>query len=120
MKFALFAASFAITGLGTILLAVPAEQKAAVIKVRLPNSFPDYGEPVVPQIEEVPPQEAAVPEPSAHYYSAQAKTEKPAAPRHPHVVRPRPNFFEKLVAGFMKLQKPQAPKSIHRRSRATE
>src|SRR5436190_7453752 len=120
MKFALFAAIFAITGLGAILFAVPAEEKAAVIKIHPPNSFPDYGEPVVPQIEQVPPQEAVVPEPSAHYYSVQAKTEKPAARRHTHVFGPRPNFFEKLVAGFIKLQKHQAPKSVHRRSRATE
>ena len=119
MKSALLAAIFGITGGVAILLAVPAEEKAAVIKVRLPNSFPDYGEPVVPQIEEVPPQEAAVPEPSAHYYSVQAKTEKPAPRRHMRVVRTRPNFFEKLVAGFMKLQKPQAPKSVHKRSRTT-
>ena len=111
MKSALFAAIFGITGLGAILLAVPAEQKTTVIKVHSPNSFPDYGEPVVPQIEEVPPQEAVVPEPSAHYYSVQAKTEKPAPRRHMHVVRPHPNFFDKLVAGFIKLQKHQAPKS---------
>jgi hypothetical protein len=111
MKSALFAVIFCITGLGAILLAVAAEEKAAVIKVHPPNSFPDYGEPVVPQIEEVPPQEAVVPEPSAHYYSVQAKTEKPAPRRHMHVVRPHPNFFDKLVAGFIKLQKHQAPKS---------
>ena len=111
MKSALLAAIFWITGSVAILLAVPAEEKAAVIKVHPPNSFPDYGEPVVPQIEEVPPQEAVVPEPSAHYYSVQAKTEKPAPRRHMHVVRPHPNFFDKLVAGFIKLQKHQAPKS---------
>jgi len=111
MKSALFAVIFCITGLGAILLAVAAEEKAAVIKVHPPNSFPDYGEPVVPQIEEVPPQEAVVPEPSAHYYSVQAKTEKPAPRRHMHVVRPPTNFFDKLVAGFIKLQKHQAPKS---------
>ena len=79
MKSALLAAIFGITGLVAILLAVPAEEKAPVIKIHPPKSFPDYGDPAVPQIEEVPPQEVVVPEPLGHYYSvAQAKTEKPA------------------------------------------
>ena len=110
MKSALLAAIFGITGGVAILLAVPAEEKAPVIKIQLPKSWPDYGEPLVPQIEELPPQEALVPEPLDHYLVAQAKTEKPA-PRHQmDVVRPWPNFFEKLVAGFIKLQKHQAAK----------
>ncbi len=116
MKSALFAAIFAITGGVAILLAVPAEEKAPVFKIQLPKSFPDYGEPVVPQIEEVPPQETLFPEPLDHYSVAQAKTEKPAPRRHMHVVRPRPNFFQKLVTGFIKLQKHQAPKSFCKRS----
>jgi hypothetical protein len=69
MKFALLAAIFGITGLGAILLAVPAEEKAPVIKIHPPKSFPDYGDLVVPQIEEVPPQEVVFPEPFGHYYS---------------------------------------------------
>ena len=120
MKSALLAAIFGITGLVGILLAVPAEEKAPVIQIHPPKWFPDYGDPVVTQVEEVPPQEVVVPEPSVHYYSvAQAKSEKPAPRRHMHVVRPRPNFFEKLVAGFIKLQKHEAAKSFHTRSRAT-
>ena len=110
MKSALLAAIVAITGGIAILLAVPAEEKTPVIKIQLPKSSPDYGEPVVPQIEEVPPQEVLVPEPLDHYSVAQANTEKPAARRYMHVVRPRPNFFEKLVGGFIKLQKHQASK----------
>jgi hypothetical protein len=121
MKAALRVGIFGITGVVAILLAVAAEENAAVIKIHPPNGFPDYGEPVVPQIEDVPPQEAVVPEPLVHYYSvAQAKTEKPAPRRHMHLVRPQPNFFEKLVAGFIKLQKPQAPKSFHKGSRTTQ
>jgi hypothetical protein len=116
MKSALLAAIFGITGL-VVMLAVPAEEKAPVIKVNPPKSFPDYGDPVVPQIEEVPPQEKAVPERSVHYYSvAQATTEKPAPRRHMHVVRRQPNFFEKLVTDFIKLQKPQAPKSFRKQA----
>jgi hypothetical protein len=90
MKSALLAAIFGITGGVAILLAVPAKEKAPVVKIQLPKSWPDYGEPVVPQIEEVAPQEVLVPEPLDHYSVAQAKTEKPAARRHMHenVVRP--------------------------------
>ena len=120
MKAALLAAIFGITGSVAILLAVPAEENAAVIQIHPPKSFPDYGDPVVPQIEEMPPQEVVVPEPLGHYYSvAQAKTEKPAQRRHTHVVQPQPNFFEKLVAGFIKLQKHETAKSFHKRSRTT-
>jgi hypothetical protein len=104
MKSALLAAIFGITGGVAILLAAPAEEKAPVIKIQLPKSWPDYGEPMVPQIEEIPPQEALLPEPLDHYSVAQAKTEK-SAPRHMQVVQPQPNFFEKLAASFIKLQK---------------
>ena len=55
MKPALLVAIFGITGLVGILLAVPAEEKVPVIKIHPPKWFPDYGDPVVPQIEEVPP-----------------------------------------------------------------
>ena len=119
MKSALLAAIFGITGGVAILLAVPAEEKAPVVKITPPKRFPDYGEPVVPQIEEVAPQEVLVPEPLEHYSVAQAKTEKPAPRRHMHVVRPRPNFFEKLVAGFIKLQKHQPAKPFRKPSRTT-
>jgi hypothetical protein len=118
MKSAFFATIFVIVGGVAILLAVPAEEKAPVIKIQPPKSFPDYGDPVVPQIEEVPPQEVVVPEPLGHYYSvAQAKTEKPA--RRQHVVRTRPNFFEKLAAGFINLQKHQPAKTATKRSHKT-
>ena len=87
------------------MLAVPNDEKAGVIKTQLPKSFPDYGEPMVPQIEEVPPDEVLLPESVDHYSAAEAKTKKTVPRRHIHVVRPRPNFFERLVAGFIKLQK---------------
>ena len=126
MKSALLAAIFGITGMVAILLAVPAQEKAPVFIIHPPKYFPDYGDPVVPQIEEVAPQEVLVPqevlapEPLDHYSVAQAKTKKPAPRRHMHVVRARPNFFEKLVAGFIKLQKHQAAKNhFVKRSRTT-
>src|SRR5438874_2097880 len=116
MKSALLAAIFGITGGVAILLAVPAEEKAPVIKIQPPKSFPDYGEPVVPQIEETPPQEKMVPEPLDHYSVTQAKIEKRAPWRHMRVVRPRRNFFEKLFAGFIKLQKHHVAKSFRKQS----
>jgi hypothetical protein len=111
MKSALLAAIFWIIGGVAILLAVP-EEKAPVIKIQPVKSFPDYGEPVVPQIEETPPREVTVPEGMDRYQVAQAKTEKTAPRHHRHVVRPRPNFFEKLVTGFIKLQKRPVGKSV--------
>jgi hypothetical protein len=73
---------------------------------------------MVPQIEEMPPQKVLVFEPSDCYVVAQTKTEKPAPRRRANVVRARPNFFEKLVAGFIKVVKHQAWKSVGKLSRA--
>jgi hypothetical protein len=119
MKSALFATIFGIIAGVSILLTVPAEGKPPVIVIQPPKSFPDYGEPVVPQIEETPPQEALVPEPMDRYLVTHAKTKKTMPPNRRHVVRPRTNFFQKLVTGFIKLQKPPVAKSVHKRSRIT-
>ena len=119
MESTLLGAIFGIAVGVAILLTAHAEEETAVIKIQAPHSFPDYGEPTVPQIEQVPPQDVLVPEPLDDYLVAKATTEKPAPRRHRHVVRQRPNFFEKLFAAFIKLQKHQAAKSSHERSRAT-
>ena len=105
MKSALLAAIFGITGGAAILLAVPAEEKAPVVKIR-PAATPVDDAPLVPQIEE---DALVVPDPFERYSVAQAKTktEKQAPRRHRHVARPRQNFFEKLVVGFINLQKHQ-------------
>jgi hypothetical protein len=112
MKSALLAAIFWITGGVAILLAVP----APALKIHPAKWAPDYGEPVVAQIEDEE-EAVGVPEPLGHYSVAQAKTKK-SAPRR-HIVRHRPNFFEKLVAGFIKLQRHQPAKSYCKRSRTT-
>ena len=112
MRAALLAAIFAFIGGLAILIPVSADENAPVIKIQSPKSFPDYGEPVVPQIEERPPQEVLVPKPVDHYSAVEAKTKKPAPRRQMHVVRRRPNFFEKLIADFIKLQKHHAAKSF--------
>ena len=112
---ALLAAIFGITGGVAILLAVPAEEKAPVVKFSPAKWTEDA--PVVPQIEE---EVLVVPEPLDHYSVDQAKTkiEKQAPRRHRYVVR-RPNFFEKLFVSFINLQKHQPAKSSHKRSRTT-
>src|SRR6266404_3270891 len=114
MKSALLAAIFAITGGVAILLAVPAEEKAPVVKMS-PGKWAEDA-PVVPQIEEEAP---VVPEPLEHYSVAQTKIEKQAPRRRTHVARPRPNFFEKLVIDFINLQKHQPAKSSRKQSRTT-
>jgi hypothetical protein len=116
MKSALLAAIFGITGGGAILLAVPAEKKAPVVKIHPAKWASEYGAPVVPQIEEV-----VVPEPLEHYSVAQAKpkAKKQAPRRHRHVARRRPNFFEKLVVSFINFQKHQPAKSSRKRSHTT-
>jgi hypothetical protein len=108
MKSALLAAIFGITGGVTILLAVPAEEKAPVVKIHADKWAEDA--PLVPQIEK---EALVVPEPLEQYSVTQAKTktEKQAPRRHRHVARPRPNFFEKLVVAFINLQKHQPAKS---------
>jgi hypothetical protein len=112
MKSALLAAIFGITGGVAILLAVPAEEKAPVVKIHPAKWAEDA--PVVPQIEE---EALVVPEPLEQYSVAQAKTktEKQAPRRHEHVARARPNFFENLVVGFINLQKHQPEKYLWRR-----
>jgi hypothetical protein len=114
MKSALLAAIFAITGGVAILLAVPAEEKAPVVKMS-PGKWTEDA-PVVPQIEE---EALVVPEPLEQYSVAQTKTEKQAPRRRTHVARPRPNFFEKLVIDFINLQKHQPAKSSRKQSRTT-
>jgi len=100
MKPALLAAIFGITGGAAISLAAPVEEKAPVVYSSPAKWAQEYGAPVVPQIEE----EVQVPQPLEHYSVAQSKTEKQGPRGHRHVTRPRPNFFERLVAGFIKLQ----------------
>jgi hypothetical protein len=114
MKSALLAAILAITGGVAILLAVPAEEKAPVVKMS-PSKWTEDA-PVVPQIEE---EALVVPEPLEQYSIAQTKTEKQAPRRRTLVARPRPNFFEKLVIDFINLQRHQPAKSSRKQSRTT-
>jgi hypothetical protein len=112
MKSALLAAIFAIPGGVANLLAVPAEEKAPVVKMSPAKWTEDA--PVVPQKEE---EALVVPQPLEQYSVAQAetKTEKQTPRRHTHVARARPNFFEKLVIDFINLQKHPPEKYLWRR-----
>ena len=112
MKTALLAVILGITGGIASLLAVP----APALKIHPAKWAPDYGEPVVPQVEDEE-ETVGVPKPLEHYSVAQAKTEKPA--RHMHVVRRRPNFFEKLLASFINFQKHPPAKSSRKQSRTS-
>ena len=115
MKSALLAAILGVT----ILLAFPAEEKGAAVKFHQARA--EEGLP--PQIEMEP---YVIPEPVERYSSiwryaagaqftqAKTKTEKQAPRRYRHVARPRQNFFEKLVVGFINLQKHQPSKSRRR------
>jgi hypothetical protein len=120
MKSSLLAAIFGITRGVTILLAAPAEEKAPVVKIHPPKWGAEYA-PVVPQIE-IEKEVLVVPEPLEDHSVAQAKTKtkKQAPRRHRHVARQHPNFFQKLVAGFINLQKHQPAKSSRKRSRTTK
>jgi hypothetical protein len=113
MKAALLAAIFGITGGAAILLAVPAEEKAPVVKISPAATAVDDA-PLVPQIEE---DALVVPDPFERYSVAQAKTktEKQAPRRQKPVARPRPTFFEKLVIGFINLQTHPPEKYLWRR-----
>ena len=116
VRSALLAAIFGIIGGGALLFAVPAKEKGPIVNIH-PEWGAEYGAPLVPQIEE----DVGVPEPLDHYSVAQAKTktEKQAPRRHRHIARARPNFFEKLLIGFVNLQKHQTAKSFRKRSRTT-
>jgi hypothetical protein len=106
MKSALLAAIFGITGGVTILLAIPAEEKASIARIHPEWTF-EYGAPEVPQVEMVPlEEEVGVPERLEHSVAqAKTKTEKQAPRRQRHIARARPNFFEKLLVSFINLQK---------------
>jgi hypothetical protein len=115
VKSALLAAIFGVTGGVALLLAVP----APAFKIHPAKFAPDYGESMVPQIEDEE-EAVGVPEPSYHYSQPlHAKTEKPVPRRNRHVARLRPNLFERLVAGFLNLQKHQPAKSCRRWSHTT-
>jgi hypothetical protein len=119
MKSALLAAIFGITG-GVAMLV--AEDKGAAIKFRQARA--EEGLP--PQIEMEP---YVISEPVTRYSSiwryaagaqftqAEAKPKKQATPRRRHVARSRPNFLQRLVASFIKLQKNEAAKTPRKRCR---
>jgi hypothetical protein len=120
MKSALLATIFVIVGGVAILLAFPAEGNRSAIEFR--EARAELGLP--PQIEDdvaVTERDLAViPEPVDQYSSVQVKPKiRTTTSRHRHVARRRPNFLEKLVVGFINLQKHQPAKKAAKRSHTT-
>ena len=113
MKSALFATIFGIVGGVTILLAFPAEEKRAALEFRQAKA--ELGLP--PQIED---DVAVTPEPVDQYSIVHVKPKtQTTTSRHRHIAHRRLNFFEKLVVGFINLQKHQPAKTAAKRSHTT-
>ena len=120
MKSAFFATIFVIVGGVAILLASPAEDKRAAIEFR--EARAELGLP--PQIEDAVAvaegDVAVIPEPVNQYSSVQVKPKiRTTTSRHRHIARRRLNFLEKLVVGFINLQKHQPAKTASKRSQTT-
>jgi hypothetical protein len=120
MKSAFFATIFVIVGGVAILLASPAEDKRAAIEFR--EARAELGLP--PQIEDAVAvaegDVAVIPEPVNQYSSVQVKPKiRTTTSRHRHIARRRLNFLEKLVVGFINLQKHQPAKTASKRSHTT-
>ncbi len=120
MKSAFFATIFVIVGGVAILLASPAEDKRAAIEFR--EARAELGLP--PQIEDAVAvaegDVAVIPEPVNQYSSVQVKPKiRTTTSRHRHIARRRLNFLEKLVVGFVNLQKHQPAKTAAKRSHTT-
>ena len=103
-----------------ILVAFPAEDKRAAIEFR--EARAELGLP--PQIEDdVAVRErdlAVIPEPVDHCSSVHVKPKiRATTSRRTHVACRRPNFFERIVAGFISLQKHQPAKTATKRSHKT-
>jgi hypothetical protein len=120
MKSALFVIIFVIVGGVAILRAFPAEDQRSAIEFR--EAKGELGLP--PQIEDdVAARErdlAVIPEPVDQYSSVQVKPKiRTTTSGHRHVARRHLNFLEKLVVGFISLQKHQPAKTAAKRSHTT-
>jgi hypothetical protein len=118
MKSALFVTIFVIVGGVAILLAFPAEHKRAAIEFRQARA--ELGVPPQIEDEKIEDDVAVTPEPVDQYSIAHAKPKEQATTsRHRHVAHRRLNFLEKLVVGFINLQKHQRAKTATKRSHTT-
>jgi hypothetical protein len=115
MKSALFATIFVIIGGVGIFLAFPAEDKRAAFEFRQAKA--ELGLP--PQIEDkkIEDDVAVTPEPVDQYSIVHVKPTTTS--RHRHIAGRRLNFFEKLVVGFINLQKHHPAKTATKPSHTT-
>src|SRR5258705_14007573 len=118
MKSALFVTIFGIVGGVTILLAFPAEEKRAAFEFRQARA--ELG--LMHQIEDekIEDDVAVTPEPVDQYSIVHVKPKtQTTTSRHRHIAHRRLNFFEKLVVGFINLQKQRPTKTAAKRSHTT-
>jgi hypothetical protein len=114
MKSAFFATILVIVGGVAILLAVPAEDKRAAIEFR--QARDELGLPPQIEDEKIEDEVAVTPEPVKLYSMVHVKPKiRTTTSRHRHVARRRLNFFEKLAASFINLQKHQPAKTATKR-----
>ena len=118
MKSALFATIFGIVGGVTILLAFPAEEKRAALEFRQARA--ELGLPPQIEDEKIEDDVAVIPEPVDQYSIVHVKPKtQTTTSRHRHIAHRRLNFFEKLVVGFVNLQKQHPTKTATKRSHTT-
>jgi hypothetical protein len=118
MKSALFATVFWIVGGVAILLAFSAEEKRAALEFRQARA--ELGLPPQIEGEKIENDVAVAPEPVDQYSIVHVKPKtQTTTSRHRHIARRHLNFFEKLVVGFINLQKHQPSKAAAKRSHTT-
>lgn len=118
MKSALFAAIFVIIGGVGIFPAFPAEDKLAAFEFRQAKA--ELGLPPQIEDEKIADDVAVLPQPVDKYSIVHPKPEvRIPTSRHRHIARQRPNFLEKLVVSFIRLQKQPPAKTATKRSHST-
>ena len=118
MKSAFFATIFVIVGGVAILPAFPAEDNRAAIEFRQAKA--ELGLPPQIEDEKIEDDVAVTPESVDQYSIVHVKPKiGTTTSSHRHVAHRRLNFFEKLVASFINLQKHQPAKTATKQSQTT-
>ena len=118
MKSACFATIFVIVSGVAILPAFPAEDKRAAIEFRQAKA--ELGLPPQIEDEKIEDDVAVTPESVDQYSIVHVKPKiGTTTSSHRHVAHRRLNFFEKLVASFINLQKHQPAKTATKQSQTT-
>ena len=103
-----------------ILLAFPAEDKRAAIEFREARTELGLPPQIADDVAVTGRDLAVIPEPVDQYSSVHVKPKiRATTSRHRHVARRRLNFLEKIVVGFISLQKHHPAKTPTKRSHKT-